>query len=514
MPNETESYPSRNLEKPREKSKTAAVADAAAEKLTAPQTPEAKADGIIFEIATAGKKLFKDPNISPNTVFQIVSKAKPYILNKLKEGAQYVGYSKGGLVLNWFKDGKATEETNPIFLAPQTYNLLSYDAKSTIQQKQLEKRESNFVEAAKAQLNLIGSYLQQTGLIDRKLTSVQIQKSDFGKEMTALLLAGYKAGTPYVFQPEPNGFILKNYFGGLTDQKFDFRTYDKNLNFPKELEKSAEQKAYKFINEVILPYLRSQRPVLTDGAILNSDLVQDEVKPILITGFEGNKPCSFEESATGFSLKSGLLGLNNQPPFNLNQYDQNLSLKAMDTPQKIKAESPDESINKINQAHEKHEEKLNKENEENARIKEIQAAQFPAEKAAFDKMRQDREESGIMPNPEEVRNQLDSLAAKDPSIAEINKDVSPLLDYLKDEMATGNYQTHEEKRALMDKVGESFKNSQSCTTLEKVRNGDNLEDKAATELYEGFLEGYAESLLGDVDDGHHEHGSHSHHSDD
>jgi hypothetical protein len=99
--------------------------------------------------------------LSPNRVAQIFLDTKPFIIENLKKGAEFVGYTNGGIILSWFKDGKVSTEINPVFLKADVKDLLNPKARLVLRNKQLEINESRINEAAKAQLTLIASYLKK-----------------------------------------------------------------------------------------------------------------------------------------------------------------------------------------------------------------------------------------------------------------------------------------------------------------------------------------------------------------
>lgn len=499
-------------EKPSVKPKTADTAHAAAEKLTTTQSLDEKADDIVRNLWEAAMrsssaiaaKFFEDPKTTPTRITNIILESKTSILKNLKEGAEFVGYTDGGIVLIWFKNGKSVTEVNPAFSKPDVYNLLNKRGKTIIFRKQTEIENVKLYEVAKGQFTLIGNYLQQSNQIDKKLTPSQILASDFGRELMKFLMAGYKSGTPYVFLPEQNGFALKN-FGifskDLVDQKFDIRNYGKNLNRPRE---SFEQMADRYINEIVLPYLRNKRPKLSDDIILKSFLIKEEVKPILAAGYQGKQPYKFELSASGFILKCGFLGFRNEL-FDLNGYDEVLNLKA-DNPV---AKKDDNGLSKQekNEANRKEwEEEVRRGHEKSDRIDQIQKSEFGSEKQKLDQMNSNSHSQGEVPKPEDVRTQLDNLAAKDANIAKINEVIAPKLDYLKTESASGKYQTDEEKAALLNTVKDSKEGSGIEEMISGIKGGNDDKAQAAMDLYTDFLDYYAKSLGLINKDGEHGHG--------
>lgn len=503
-------------EKPSVKPKTADTAHAAAEKLTATQSLDEKADDIVRNLWEAAMrsssaiaaKFFDDPKTTPSRITNILLESKPSILKNLKEGAEFVGYTDGGMLLIWFKNGKAVTEVNPAFSKPDVYNLLNKQGKSIIFKKQTEIENAKLYEVAKGQFTLIGNYLQQSNQIDKKLTPSQILESDFGRELMKFLMAGYKSGTPYVFLPDQYGFTLKN-FGifskDLVDQKFDLRNYGKNLNRPRE---SFEQMADRYINEFVLPYLRNKRPKLSDDIILKSFLIKEEVKPILAAGYQGKQPYKFELSASGFILKCGFLGFRNEL-FDLNGYDEVLNLKT-DNQFAKKADNEMSKDEKKEASMREFDEEMRKSHERRDRIIQLQKTEFGSESQKLDQMNSDSHSQGEVPKPEDVRSQLDSLAAKDANIAKINEGMAPKLDYLKTELASGKYQTDEEKTALLDSLKDSLEGSGLQEMVQKIHGGDDDKAQAAMDLYTDFLNHYTKSL--GIKDA--EHGSQSGHGHD
>lgn len=497
----------RKIDLKEEKEKTRDLGNTEAQDLTKEKSVDEKADEIVASLWEAGRsrdnkglKLFDDPKISPNKVAKIFLDTKPFIIDNLKKGAEFVGYTNGGMVLSWFKDGKVSTEINPIFLKEDVRDMLNPKAKSVLRAKQLEINYSRLNEAAKAQLTLIASYLKETNQVDKRLSTSQIEKSDFGQEMMELLKVGYRNSTPYVFLPEPNGFVLKNYFsfGGLPDEHFDLRTFDKNLNYPKE---SAEQKTDKFINEVILPYLQGQRPNLSKADMLKSFLVREEVRPILLAGFEAGKQYEFHQSPMKFTLKSGIFGFSDQE-FDLSKYDEILNIKEP-TDLAKNTKSLKEIDNETKE--ERYEAQIRKIDDEKRKIREIQETAFPEEKAALLEIKY-KSDHGDKLDTDMLTAQLESLAAKNPDIAKLNAKVAPIFDYLKNEIDSGEYSTPESKSALMDQTMQFFAEAGVGTLFEDLhRNGD-PETKAALDLYDDFAEALPSSLS--VEQHSHQHGSH------
>lgn len=488
----------RKIDLKEEKARTKDLGNTEAQDLTKEKSVDEKADEIVASLWEAGRsrdtkglKLFDDPKMSPNKVAKIFLDTKPFIVDNLKKGAEFVGYTNGGMVLSWFKDGKVSTEINPVFLKEDVRDMLNPKAKSVLRAKQLEINYSRLNEAAKSQLTLITSYLKQTAQVDKRLTTAQIEKSDFGVEMIELIKEGYKNATPYIFLPEPNGFVLKNYFsfGRLNDQHFDMRTFDKNLNYPKE---SAEQKTDKFINEVILPYLQGQRPNLSKADMLKSFLVREEVKPILLAGFEAGKQYEFQQSPMKFTLKSGVFGFSDQE-FDLSKYDENLNIK-----------NPTDLAEKNDSNKEALEAQVA--NNIEREMQEIKEKEFPEETAALREMRYNSHHGGELPNPDAIKTHLESLAAKDPTIANLNEKISPILSYLENELASGEYSTPESKYALMDQVKKFANESGLDAIFESISKSGDPKSKAALELYDGLLESFPSSL--GIEKHSHQHGSH------
>ncbi len=486
------------------KNKTKDFGDLEAKDLTKEKSIDEKADEIVASLWEAGRsrdpkglKIFDDPKLSPNRVAQIFLDTKPFIIENLKKGAEFVGYTNGGIILSWFKDGKVSTEINPVFLKADVKDLLNPKARLVLRNKQLEINESRINEAAKAQLTLIASYLKETNQVDKRLSTSQIEKSDCGQEIMELIKDGYKNSIPYVFLPEPNGFVLKNYFsfGGLPDQHFDLRTFDKNLNYPKE---SAEQKTDKYINEVILPYLQGQRPNLSKADMLKSFLVSEEVKPILLAGFEAGKKYEFQQSPMKFTLKSGIFGFSDQE-FDLSKYDENLNIKK---PTDLAGNT--KSLKEIDNEtmEERYEVHLRKTDEMRLKIKEIQETEFAEEKNAYDEMMV----GAHMPHFDDIKNQMESLAAKNPEVASLNEKVAPIFDYLKNEIDSGEYSTPESKYALMDQTKQFFAEAGVDTLFEALYHSEDPEIKAALELYGDFAEAFPSSL--GIEKHSHQHGSH------
>lgn len=490
------------------KAKTKDFGDLEAQDLTKEKSIDEKADEIVASLWEAGRsrdskglKLFDDPKLSPNRVAQIFLDTKPFIIENLKKGAEFVGYTNGGIILSWFKDGKVSTEINPVFLKADVKDLLSPKARLVLRNKQLEINESRVNEAAKAQLTLIASYLKETNQVDKRLSTSQIEKSDCGQEIMELIKDGYKNSIPYVFLPEPNGFVLKNYFsfGGLPDQHFDLRTFDKNLNYPKE---SAEQKTDKYINEVILPYLQGQRPNLSKADMLKSFLVREEVQPILLAGFEAGKKYEFQQSPMKFTLKSGIFGFSDQE-FDLSKYDENLNIK--NPADLVKEVKSDKEIHDMT-TEEKQEERIQKAHEEQRKIKEIQKTEFPEESAILHEMKYKNNRNGELPNTDEITTQLESLAAKDPAVSNLNEKVAPIFNYLRNEIASGEYTTPEIKYALMDKTKQFFAEAGVDTLIEDLHKSGDPKTKAALELYSDFAESFSSSL--GIEEHSHQHGAH------
>ncbi len=74
--------------------------------MTAPQSPDEKCNSIVEELLRAvwnningkGVKLFNRENLRTNDITGAFYGIRPYILRKIKGGAEFVGYSDGG----WF----------------------------------------------------------------------------------------------------------------------------------------------------------------------------------------------------------------------------------------------------------------------------------------------------------------------------------------------------------------------------------------------------------------------------
>jgi hypothetical protein len=77
---------------------------------------------------------------------------------------------------------------------------------------------------------------------------------------------------------------------------------------------------------------------------------------------------------------------------------------------------------------------------------------FAEEKNAYDEMMV----GAHMPHFDDIKNQMESLAAKNPEVASLNEKVAPIFDYLKNEIDSGEYSTPESKYALMDQTKHFF----------------------------------------------------------
>lgn len=304
--------------------------EAVAKTLTAPQSAEAKANAIIDELWKValsnangkGTSLFNRTNYQVNKLNEAFFATKAHMLQKIKGGAEFVGYADGGMVINWFRDGNLEKEINPAFLSSKMTEMLNERGKSILKQKREEVLAFNASMFAEAQAEGIVERLKQAGLIDKKLSAEKVKASEFWEELMEVLTGALKKMSPYSPDFNANGFVLINHFGKFKDEPFDMRRFDKNLNYPRE---TTEQKADRYIAEKILPFLRGVRPGLSDEKMLNSWLIQEEIKPVVFAGYKGGKPYEFVKEGANFRLKCKIEGFKDQV-FNLGDYDEDLNL--------------------------------------------------------------------------------------------------------------------------------------------------------------------------------------------
>ncbi len=235
-----------------------------------------------------------------------------------------------------------------------------------------------------------------------------------------ILIHALKLMSPYSPSFNKNGFVLNTHFQGFTDQTFDMRTFDKNLNYPRE---SVSQKIDKFVNTNILPLLRSARPGLSDKEILNSYLIKEEVGPILFAGYTGDKPYKFAKSAKGFTLECGFTDFRDQR-FDLGDYDERLNLKPGQSRLAEKGkEITDEKFTPEELA-------LIKEQKEHETRREKVQAIVRTKFGDIADYARDIANGGSAPDMRKVSDVLDSIGSRTPQVQGVVAPMKQIMDYM------------------------------------------------------------------------------------
>lgn len=445
--------------RPNTKAERAVISSDIADDLTKTESKETLANETIQRLQSfteKNSKWLQSILKIPSAVTLVISsmsqndKLNYHVKDMMNKGYTLTTIADGGVTLAWNKEGQNLKELNPAFLDPNIYNNLNSNGKKLVLRKQAEIED----QATDKLMEGYANYLKKMNFIDQKLNFKQFKNSDFGKILFPILSDINKKGIPYVFEASANGFTLKPSRDGLAFYTFDLRDFDRNLNSLSKLEKLVDA----YIKLYVLPHLQREKPNLSEQDILSSYLMTQEVRPLLVASYRGPASYRFQPTAEGFLLHSQDKN-NFDRKFDFKDYDEKLNLLTDAQPSKqTKSDEKD------------------------------QTPQGKVEKIIDEKYREQKDLLATANlSMEQIHDQLEKVVAKNPATAIFNREAVKAVSEL--EAAP-----KDQRSKLLQQMRSSGRFSEIEKIANELHRGNNYEDIASVEIYEGLFEAASKAL--------------------